>query len=167
VLELTFKKLPMRVGLGWDQHRVCVGRRLILGGIEIESEFGLEGHSDADVLTHAIVDALLGALGLGTIGQHFPDTNPVFRDVSSLIFLQKAYELVRESGYTVVNIDTVIIAQAPKLSKHFRSMEARLAEVLGVDPGQVSVKASSPEGIGGLGHSEGIAAQAVVLLEKM
>jgi 2-C-methyl-D-erythritol 2,4-cyclodiphosphate synthase len=156
----------IRVGLGQDQHVLEAGRRLVLGGVELDHPRGLRGHSDADVLTHAIIDALLGAAALGTIGEHFPDTDERYRGTSSLTLLAATAALVHERGWHVGNVDSVIVAQQPRLAAHLRTMASRLAEVLGVEHGQVSVKATSPEGVGVLGREEAIAASAVALLER-
>jgi 2-C-methyl-D-erythritol 2,4-cyclodiphosphate synthase len=153
----------LRVGIGYDVHRLVAGRPLLLGGVSIPFELGLEGHSDADVLTHAVIDALLGAAGLGNIGQHFPDSDERYRGASSLDLLSSSRELL--GIYSVVNVDAVVIAQAPRLQPHLEAMAQNLARGLGVEPEQVSVKATSPEGVGALGRGEGIAAQAVALLE--
>ena len=155
----------MRVGIGYDAHRLVAGRALVLGGVEIAAERGLEGHSDADVLVHAIIDALLGAAALGTIGEHFPDTDPQYEDVSSLELLSMTAALVEDHGRTIVNVDSVVIAQRPKLQPHLAAMARQIAETLGLDRDLVGVKATSPEGLGALGRMEGIAAQAIVLLE--
>lgn len=144
-------------------HRLVPGRALVLGGVSIPFEQGLEGHSDADVLTHAVIDALLGAAGLGNIGEHFPNSDERYRDVSSLELLRSAKQLL--GMFAVVNIDSVVIAEAPRLQPHLEGMEQNLARVLEIDPEAVSVKATSPEGVGGLGRREGIAAQAVALIE--
>ena len=155
----------MRVGIGYDAHRLVAGRPLVLGGVEIEHDRGLEGHSDADVLVHAVIDALLGAAALGTIGEHFPDTDPQYEAVSSLELLSMTAALVEDNGRLIVNVDSVVIAQEPRLQPHLAGMARRIAETLGLDPDLVGVKATSPEGLGALGRAEGIAAQAVVLLE--
>ena len=156
----------IRVGLGQDQHVLEAGRRLVLGGVELDHPRGLRGHSDADVLTHAVIDALLGAAALGTIGEHFPDTDERYRGTSSLTLLAATAALVQEGGWRVGNVDSVIVAQQPRLAAHLGTMASRLAEVLGVEHGQVSVKATSPEGVGVLGREEAIAASAVALLER-
>lgn len=156
----------IRVGLGQDQHVLDAGRRLVLGGVELDHGRGLRGHSDADVLTHAVIDALLGAAALGTIGEHFPDSDERYRGTSSLTLLAATATMVHEHGWQVGNVDGVIVAQQPRLAGHLRTMARRLAEVLGVDEGQVSVKATSPEGAGALGREEAIAASAVALLER-
>ena len=156
----------MRVGLGYDYHRLVEGRKLILGGVEIPFPKGLAGHSDGDVLTHAICDALLGAAGLADIGQFFPDTDPKWKDASSLALLARVVEAVGEQGLAVVQVDTVIIAQQPKLARHFPRMREKLAEVLGVEPAQIGVKAKTTEGLEAIGRGEAMAAQAVALLES-
>jgi 2-C-methyl-D-erythritol 2,4-cyclodiphosphate synthase len=154
-----------RIGLGFDLHPLVAGRPLILGGVTVPSELGLDGHSDADVLAHAVGEALLGALALGDLGRHFPDTDPRWRGVSSLRLLGHVVALVRERGATPVNVDATVLAQAPRLVGHLPEMAKRLADVLGIPLDRVSVKAKSPEGLGLLGRREGIAAMAVVSLE--
>ena len=156
----------IRVGLGQDQHALTAGRPLILGGVQLEHPEGLRGHSDADVLTHAVIDALLGAAALGTIGEHFPDTDERYRGVSSLTLLSATAAMLRERGWKVGNVDSVIVAQEPRLAPYLLTMAGHLAETLGVDPDRVSVKATSPEGLGALGRQQGIAASAVALLER-
>jgi 2-C-methyl-D-erythritol 2,4-cyclodiphosphate synthase len=153
-----------RIGVGYDIHKVRAGRRLVLGGVEIPWEKGLEGHSDADVLLHALCDALLGAAGLGDIGQHFPPSDPQWKDYDSREFVKKVYSKIKALGWKVVNIDSIIIAQAPKLSPYYGVMRERIAELVEVSAEVVSVKATTPEGLGALGAGEGIAAQVVVLL---
>jgi 2-C-methyl-D-erythritol 2,4-cyclodiphosphate synthase len=153
------------VGIGYDLHALVEGRPLVLGGVEVAHPRGLRGHSDADVLTHAVIDALLGAAALGTIGEHFPDSDPRFAGVSSLVLLDETLRLVREAGYRVVNVDSVITAQEPRLQPHLGTMARTLAERMGVAGSCVGVKATSPEGLGAAGRREGIAAQAVALLE--
>jgi 2-C-methyl-D-erythritol 2,4-cyclodiphosphate synthase len=154
-----------RVGFGFDLHPLVAGRLLILGGVTVPSEVGLDGHSDADVLAHAVGEALLGALALGDLGRHFPDTDPRWRGVSSLRLLEHVMALVRQRGGTPVNLDATVLAQAPKLASHLPEMAKRLADVLGIPVDRVSVKAKSPEGLGLLGRREGIAAMAVVSLD--
>jgi 2-C-methyl-D-erythritol 2,4-cyclodiphosphate synthase len=154
-----------RVGFGFDLHPLVTGRPLILGGVTVASEVGLDGHSDADVLTHAIGEALLGALALGDLGRHFPDTDPRYKGVSSLGLLGAVIDLVRSRGGRLVNVDATVLAQAPRLSPHLPEMAKQLAGVLGVPLEQVSVKAKSPEGLGLVGRREGIAAMAVVSVE--
>lgn len=156
----------MRIGHGYDVHRLVEGRRLILGGVDIPYEKGLLGHSDADVLLHAISDALLGAAALGDIGKHFPDTDPRYEGADSLQLLQEVGRLVNEAGYTVGNIDATILCQAPKLAPHIQTMRANIAGTLGLDVNQVSVKATTEEHLGFTGQGEGIAAHAVALLES-
>ena len=155
----------MRVGIGYDAHRLVEGRDLMLGGVRVPHERGLAGHSDADVLVHAIIDAMLGAAALGTIGEHFPDSDTRYRDVSSLDLLSMTAAIVEDHGRLIVNVDSVVIAQEPRLQPHLAGMARRIAETLGLDQDLVGVKATSPEGLGALGRAEGIAAQAVVLLE--
>jgi 2-C-methyl-D-erythritol 2,4-cyclodiphosphate synthase len=155
----------VRVGSGYDAHRLRPGRNLILGGVHIEHPVGLDGHSDADVLTHAVIDALLGAAGLGDIGRHFPETDPKYEGSSSLDLLQSAASMLRDAGYRIVNVDSTVIAEAPRLQLHLGAMRAHLAKALDVELNAVNVKATSPEGLGALGRKEGIAAQAVALIE--
>jgi len=154
----------LRVGVGYDIHRLKAGRDLVLGGVRIDHPAGLEGHSDADVLTHAVVDANLGAAGLGDIGRHFPDDDPRFAGASSLELLSSAVDVVRAAGYRVVNVDATVIAQEPRLQPHLPAMVHNLSERLGVE--QVNVKATSPEGLGALGDKLGIAAQAIASVEE-
>jgi len=154
-----------RVGFGFDLHPLRRGRPLVLGGVTLPSEIGLDGHSDADVLCHAVGEALLGALALGDLGRHFPDTDPRYRGISSLVLLDKTMELVRARGGRLVNVDATVLAQAPRLLPHLDEMAKRLADTLGVGGDAVSVKAKSPEGLGLLGRKEGIAAMAVVSVE--
>lgn len=156
----------MRVGLGYDVHRLVEGRDLILGGVKIPYEKGLLGHSDADVLLHALTDALLGAAALGDIGRHFPDTDERYRGISSLILLEKAYTLVKERGYSLGNADMVLILQKPKLKEYIPSMEENIAEALSCEKERISVKATTEEGLGFTGQGEGVSAKAIVLLEK-
>jgi 2-C-methyl-D-erythritol 2,4-cyclodiphosphate synthase len=155
----------VRVGIGQDLHALVEGRPLVLGGVEVPYGRGLRGHSDADVLTHAVIDALLGAAALGTIGEHFPDTDQRFAGVSSLVLLDETVRLVTDAGYRVVNVDSVITAQEPRLHAHLGTMARTLAARLRVEASCVGVKATSPEGLGALGRREGIAASAVALLE--
>ena len=156
----------MRVGLGYDVHRLVEGRDLILGGVKIPYEKGLLGHSDADVLLHALTDALLGAAALGDIGRHFPDTDERYRGISSLILLEKAYTLVKERGYSWGNADMGVILQKPKLKEYIPSMEENIAEALSCEKERISVKATTEEGLGFTGQGEGVSAKAIVLLEK-
>ena len=155
----------MRIGHGYDVHRLVEGRRLILGGVDIPHEKGLLGHSDADVLVHAIMDALLGAAALGDIGKLFPDRDPAYASADSLMLAQEVAKRVRDAGYNIVNIDATVIAQAPKLAPHIDAMRRNLAEALGADIGAVSVKATTEEGLGFTGEGLGIAAHAVCLIE--
>lgn len=156
----------VRIGHGYDVHRLVEGRRLILGGVDIPWERGLLGHSDADVLTHAVMDALLGAAGLGDIGRHFPDTDPAYTGADSLRLLAHVTALLRERGFTVGNVDATVLAQRPKLAPHIPQMRDNLARAMGVDPGQVNVKATTEEGLGFTGSGEGMVAHAVALIEK-
>lgn len=155
---------PLRIGEGWDTHQLVTGRPLILGGITIPHSHGLLGHSDADALAHAITDALLGAAALGDIGKLFPDTAAEFKGADSMVLLAEAYRRVSELGWQLVNLDTTIVAQAPKMAPHIPAMRARLAEVLGVDPGLVNVKAKTAEKMGPVGEGRAIEARAVCLL---
>jgi 2-C-methyl-D-erythritol 2,4-cyclodiphosphate synthase len=154
----------MRIGQGFDIHALVPGRKLIIGGVEIAHERGLAGHSDADVLLHAVCDALLGAAGLGDIGTHFPDTDPQYRGVDSRALLRKVSRLLRDSGMVVANIDATIIAQAPKMAPHIPRMRENIEHDLGLAAGAVNVKAKTAERLGALGRGEGIAAEAVALL---
>ena len=154
----------MRVGTGYDVHRLTEDRELILGGVKIPYEKGLLGHSDADVLLHAIMDALLGAAALGDIGKHFPDTDPVYKGISSLELLKKVGSLLEENCFLIENIDATIIAQAPKLRPYIETMRENIARTLGIAPEQVNVKATTEEGLGFTGSGEGIASQAVCML---
>ena len=156
----------MRIGQGYDVHRLVDGRKLILGGVEILFERGLLGHSDADVLTHAVMDALLGAAGLGDIGQHFPDSDPAYAGADSLRLLAAVIEKLTAAGWQVGNVDATIIAQRPKLAGYLPPMRLNLSRIMGVLPDQINVKATTEEGLGFTGSGEGIAAQAVALLVK-
>lgn len=153
-----------RIGIGYDIHRLVDGRKLVLGGVEIPFEKGLLGHSDSDVLTHAICDALLGAAALGDIGTHFQDSDPQWSGASSLEFLERVVDMLAEKGYRVANVDTTVIAEQPKLRPHIQAIRARLASILRIDVDQVSVKAKTSEGLESIGRGEAIAAQSVVLL---
>ena len=155
----------MRTGIGYDVHRLVAGRKLVLGGTDIPYEKGLLGHSDADVLVHAVCDALLGAAGLGDIGLHFPDTDPKYKGISSLTLLTRTNAMVREQGFTIRNIDTIIFAEAPKIGPYRKSMQENLAAAVNVDPGCVNIKATTTEGLGVIGEGEGIGAMCLVLLE--
>lgn len=154
----------MRIGMGYDVHKLVKDRRLILGGVDIPYEWGLLGHSDADVLLHAVMDALLGAAGLGDIGSHFPDTDDQYKGISSMVLLERTGALLTEKGYLIDNIDATIIAQRPKLRPYISQMEENIARVLQISPEQVNVKATTEEGLGFTGRQEGIAAQAICLL---
>ena len=154
----------MRVGIGYDVHRLAQERRLVLGCVEIPYPLGLAGHSDADVLIHAMMDALLGAIGQGDIGKHFPDSDQRYRGISSLRLLERVMQLVRDAGYVVGNLDAVVIAQKPKLAKYFPEMRRILAQTMGCDESQINLKATTEEGLGFTGREEGIAASAVCLL---
>jgi 2-C-methyl-D-erythritol 2,4-cyclodiphosphate synthase len=154
-----------RVGIGYDCHRLAAGRRLVLGGVEIPNELGLDGHSDADVLTHAVIDALLGAAGLGDIGEHFPDTDERYRDADSIALLTQVVALLANSSLRTAHVDCTVIIEAPKLAAHRAAIRTRLAAALGVAPTQVNVKATTSEGIGFIGRREGAAALAVASLE--
>ena len=156
----------MRIGHGYDVHRLAAGRRLVLGGVEIPWELGLDGHSDADVLTHAVMDALLGAAALGDIGRHFPDSDPADAGISSLRLLARVSELLAAAGWAVGNIDATIIAQRPKLAAYLPQMAERLAAVLAIPAASVNVKATTEEGLGFTGAGQGIAAHAVCLLMR-
>ncbi|MBE5940348.1 MAG: 2-C-methyl-D-erythritol 2,4-cyclodiphosphate synthase [Lachnospiraceae bacterium] len=155
----------MRVGLGYDVHKLAENRKLIIGGVEIPYEKGLLGHSDADVLVHAIMDSLLGAAALGDIGKHFPDTDEKYKGISSIKLLKYVGELLKENGYSIVNIDSIIIAQRPKMASHIPTMRENMAKALGIDVSQVNVKATTEEGLGFTGTGEGISSQAISLLE--
>jgi 2-C-methyl-D-erythritol 2,4-cyclodiphosphate synthase len=154
-----------RIGQGFDVHRLVPGRRLVIGGVEIPFELGLAGHSDADVLLHAITDALLGAAGLGDIGRHFPDTDPAYQDADSRALLRSAVANVREAGFDIANVDATIIAQAPRMAPHIAQMTANIAADLALPPTRVNVKAKTAEQLGFIGRGEGIVAEAVALLE--
>ncbi len=154
----------MRVGMGYDVHRLTEGRRLILGGVDIQHSLGLLGHSDADVLLHAVMDALLGAAALGDIGQHFPDTDERYRGISSLKLLSHVGDLLRRHHYVIENIDSTVIAQQPKLRPYIAQMEQNIADALGIDQSQINVKATTEEHLGFTGREEGIAANAICLI---
>ena len=158
--------LPFRTGLGYDVHQLVQNRPLILGGVRIESPLGLKGHSDADVLTHAIMDGLLGALALGDLGKHFPDTDEVYKNISSLVLLKEVLKKIHQKGYDIGNIDAVIVAQVPKCAPYIPEMRQTLAKILHIDIDQISVKATTEEHLGFTGRKEGIAAYASVLLMK-
>ncbi|MDN5348275.1 MAG: 2-C-methyl-D-erythritol 2,4-cyclodiphosphate synthase [Clostridia bacterium] len=154
----------MHIGIGIDVHRLVAGRELVLGGVKIPFEFGLEGHSDADVLCHAIADALLGAANLGDIGRHFPDKDPRYKDISSLVLLGRVGRLLSEKGYRVGNIDAVLLAERPKIAPYITAMQEGIASALGITPNRVSIKATTTEGLGFTGRGEGMAALATALV---
>ena len=154
----------MRIGTGYDVHKLVEGRKLIIGGVEIPYEKGLLGHSDADVLVHAVMDALLGAAALGDIGKHFPDSDPKYKGADSLMLMREVRRILSENGFEVENVDATIIAQAPKMSPHIDTMRRNIADALGLDVSQVSVKATTEERLGFTGRGEGISAQAVALI---
>lgn len=158
--------MDLRVGEGWDTHALVPGRRLVLGGVEIPFERGLLGHSDADALLHAITDALFGAAGLGDIGRHFPDTDAKFRGADSMALVEEAAVRVRAHGWSIANVDSTVIAQAPKLAAHIEAMRTRIAQALEIAPAQVNVKAKTAERLGPVGMGQSIEARAVVLLLK-
>lgn len=159
--------MKIRVGEGWDIHALVEGRKLILGGVEVPFHLGLLGHSDADVLLHAITDALLGAAAMGDIGTHFPDTDATFKGADSAVLLTEAARRVREKGYEIGNVDSTVIAQAPKLMPHMPAMRASIAKALGVEVDQVNVKAKTAEKMGPVGLGQAMEARAIVLLEKI
>lgn len=156
--------MAMRVGEGWDTHALVAGRALVLGGVTVPHTHGLAGHSDADALAHAIIDAILGAAGLGDIGQHFPDTDPAFAGADSMRLLGAAAERVRDAGYAIVNIDSTIVAQSPKMAPHIAAMRGRIAAAAGLAAGAVNVKAKTAERMGPVGEGRAIEARAVCLL---
>ena len=156
----------MRIGHGYDVHRLVPERKLILGGVELPFEKGLLGHSDADVLTHAVMDALLGAAALGDIGRLFPDSDPAYEGADSLVLLRRVTEVLAEHGYRIGNVDATVLAQRPKLAPHIPAMREKLARAMGISEEQVSVKATTEEGLGFTGAGEGIAAHAIALIEK-
>ena len=154
----------MRIGMGYDVHRLVEDRKLILGGVEIAYEKGLLGHSDADVLVHAVMDALLGASALGDIGKHFPDTDPAYKGISSILLLEHVGNLLRDNGFVIGNIDATIIAQKPKMAPHILKMRENMAAALNIELNQINVKATTEEGLGFTGTGEGISSQAICLL---
>lgn len=156
----------LRIGNGYDVHRLVEGRKLILGGVEIPHLKGVLGHSDGDVLVHAIMDALLGSLALGDIGQHFPDTSNEYKDIDSMILLERVFNLIKEKGYRVVNLDCVIVAQKPKLKPYLEEMRQKISKVLETQISNISVKATTEEKLGFTGNEEGIKSYCIVLLEK-
>ena len=151
----------MKEGIGYDVHRLVEGRRLIIGGVDIPFERGLLGHSDADVLTHAIMDSILGALGLGDIGKHFPDTDAEYKDISSLILLKRVYDIMKEENYTIGNIDAIIVAQRPKMAPYIEDMKEKIAGVLNVPKEKINIKATTTEMLGFVGKEEGLAAYSI------
>ena len=157
----------MRIGTGYDVHRLEAGRKLVLGGVTVPFEKGLAGHSDADVLVHAVCDALLGAAGLGDIGRHFPDTDPAYKDIYSIRLLAQVGALIRRRGYAVVNIDATVQAQAPKLAPHLETMAGNIAAALDIAPDDVNIKATTTEGLGFVGRGEGMAAMSVAMLRLL
>ncbi|MGE4519738.1 MAG: 2-C-methyl-D-erythritol 2,4-cyclodiphosphate synthase [Desulfobacteraceae bacterium] len=158
--------MDIRTGIGFDVHKFEKKRKLILGGVEIPYEFGLKGHSDADVLLHALTDAVLGAAGLGDIGEHFPDNDDKYKNIQSFILLKKSYDLVKESGFTLSNADIIVIAEKPKLSPYKNQIKSNIAEYLNVDPSRINVSATTTEKLGFTGRKEGIASLCTVLLIK-
>jgi 2-C-methyl-D-erythritol 2,4-cyclodiphosphate synthase len=154
----------MRIGMGYDVHRLIPDSPLVLGGVEIPWDMGLLGHSDADVLVHAVCDALLGAAGKGDIGLHFPDTDDRYKDISSLLLLKRVGKLLTESGYSVVNIDATVLAERPKISPHRSEMQQNIARTLNISPGAVNVKATTTEGLGNIGRGEGIGAMCIAMI---
>jgi len=157
----------VRVGIGYDAHRLVEGRKLIIGGVHIPFEKGLLGHSDADVLVHAINDALLGAACLGDIGKHFPDTDPKYKDISSLVLMKRVAELLKNEGFGIVNIDSVIVAERPKFAPYIEKMRENIASALGIQKDKISIKATTTEGMGFEGRGEGISAKAICLIKKI
>ncbi len=157
----------MRIGNGYDSHRFAEGRRLVLGGVEIPHPLGLDGHSDADAVAHAVTDALLGAAGMGDIGRHFPPSDPEYKDADSMQLLARVVRLLEGRNYQPVNVDVTVVAEAPRIGPHADAMRERLAGVLGISPDSVSVKGKSNEGLGWIGRGEGIAVFAVALLDRM
>ena len=157
----------MRVGIGYDVHRLCENRELIMGGVKIDYELGLLGHSDADVLLHAIMDAILGAAALGDIGKHFPDTDERYKGISSILLAEHVGRLLQEKGYKIVNVDSIIVAQAPKMAPHIEKMRENIAKAFNTDIDNISVKATTEEKLGFTGNKEGIAAYAVAVIEKL
>lgn len=156
-----------RIGQGFDIHKLVEGRKLILGGIELEYEKGLLGHSDADALAHSIIDALFGALALGDIGTHFPDNDPKYKDIDSMVLLKEAYELVKQKGYEINNLDNTIFAQAPKMKPYIQQIQEKLAEILKIDKNLISIKAKTMEEQDSVGEKKAISTQSIVLLKKV
>ncbi|HYJ80504.1 MAG TPA: 2-C-methyl-D-erythritol 2,4-cyclodiphosphate synthase [Longimicrobiaceae bacterium] len=157
----------MRIGHGYDSHRFAAGRKLVLGGVEIPAERGLDGHSDADAVAHAVTDALLGAAGLGDIGRHFPPSDPQWKDADSLQLLARVVRLLEGRNYQVVNVDVTVIAEEPRIGPHAAAMQEQLARVLGISPGHISIKGKSNEGMGWIGRGEGLACFAVALIDDL
>ncbi|MDI6601265.1 MAG: 2-C-methyl-D-erythritol 2,4-cyclodiphosphate synthase [Thermoanaerobacteraceae bacterium] len=155
----------MRTGLGYDSHKMVEGRRLVLGGVEIPNERGLLGHSDADVLVHAVIDAMFGAASMGDIGTHYPDTDEKYRDISSIILLKDAYSFIKERGYRIVNLDTIILCEKPKLKDYIPVMKKNIADVLEIDEDMVGIKAKTNEGMGEVGRGEMVVCMASILLD--
>jgi len=162
---LLMEVLHMRIGMGYDVHKLVHDRKLIIGGVEIPFEKGLLGHSDADVLIHAIMDSLLGAAALGDIGKHFPDNDNNFKGISSLVLLEKVYELLKDNNYKIINIDATIIAQKPKMAPHIEEMRKNIADALNIPINYINVKATTEEGLGFTGSGEGISSQSICLIE--
>ncbi len=156
----------IRTGLGWDNHRIASALPLILGGVRIDSDFGLEGHSDADVLSHAITDAILGAAALGDIGMHFPDSDPKWKGAGSLLFLKHACDLAKQEGWSICNVDSTVILERPKLKDYRTAIRTRLAETIGIEPGRISVKFKTSEKVGPVGEGRSAEAQAIVTLVR-
>jgi 2-C-methyl-D-erythritol 2,4-cyclodiphosphate synthase len=155
----------MKIGIGFDVHAFKPGRRLVIGGVEIKYHLGLEGHSDADVLLHSIMDALLGAAGLGDIGIHFPNTDPAYKDISSLVLLREVKNKVDTCGLKIINLDSVLILEEPKISNYIQEMKSNIADVLEIDKSQINIKATTSEGLGFCGRQEGAASQSIALLQ--
>lgn len=155
----------LRIGQSIDIHQLCTGRDLIIGGVKIDHDKGLLGHSDADVLLHAIIESIIGAMGLGDIGKHFPDTDPQYKGISSMILLEKCYQLMDEHGYEINNLDSIILCEQPKMAPHIQKMKENVAKTLHCDVSQINIKATRGEKMGFVGRQEGIVAQAVVLLK--
>ncbi len=162
--QTNLNNIPFRIGNGYDAHRLVTGRKLILGGVHVPYDLGLLGHSDADVLLHALMDALLGAAGKGDIGKHFPDNVPSYKDISSMILLRKVADILKQDGFVTVNVDCTVVAQKPKLSTYTDTMERNIADCLSISPEFVNIKAKTEEGMGFTGSGEGIAAYAVALV---
>jgi len=156
----------MRIGMGYDVHKLITGRKLILGGVQIKHKKGLAGHSDADVLVHAIIDALIGAVGQGSIGDFFPDTDPAYKNASSIILLHKIFKIISDQGYLITDIDSIVVCQEPRLAPYISKMRENISRVLGLDIGQVNVKGKTEEGLGFTGKKQGIAAYAVCLVHR-